>query len=294
MKLLQAFGWILAGASLLGAHEPRQSRRIMIAQYSGPGGNRILDVSAEGKLLWEHKPPSLCIMFLPIPKGHLVYAYGGKPTGVREVDRDQKVVWDFVSRSQQVLSCDRQADGTTLIGEQGPCQVVRVSPEGKVLGTVTLPTTEKDAHHQLRMFHPMPSGSILAAMEGEGAAREIDADGKVLWECAGVTNVFEAIRLPGGNTLVSCGTQKRVIEVSPKGAVVWELKAEDVPEINLTWVTSLQVLKNGNYLIGNFLRGQEGKGAHAFEVTREKKVVWTFADHDLVKTATMVRALEEE
>ena len=67
-----------------------------------------------------------------------------------------------------------------------------------------------------------------------------------------------------------------------------------VPEVHLTWVTSLQVLKNGNYLIGNFLRGQEGKGAHAFEVTREKKVVWTFADHGMVTLATMVRALEED
>ena len=63
--------------------------------------------------------------------------------------------------------------------------------------------------------------------------------------------------------------------------------------VNLTWVTSLQVLKNGNYLIGNFLRGQAGKGVYAFEVTREKKVVWTFADHELVKSATMVRALED-
>jgi hypothetical protein len=84
-----------------------------------------------------------------------------------------------------------------------------------------------------------------------------------------------------------------VIEVAPDGKVVWELTAKDVPEVNLTWVTSLQVLKNGNYLIGNFLHGQEGKGAHAFEVTREKKLVWTYADHAMMKWATMVRAIDE-
>ena len=39
--------------------------------------------------------------------------------------------------------------------------------------------------------------------------------------------------------------------------------------------------------------GQEGKGAHAFEVTRDKKVVWTFADHDLVKSLTTVRVLDD-
>jgi hypothetical protein len=45
--------------------------------------------------------------------------------------------------------------------------------------------------------------------------------------------------------------------------------------------------------VGNFLRGQEGKGAHAFEVTRAKKVVWTYADHSLVQSLTTVRALDD-
>ena len=67
-----------------------------------------------------------------------------------------------------------------------------------------------------------------------------------------------------------------------------------MPELNLTWITSLQVLRNGNFVIGNFLRGQEGNGAHAFEINRDKKVLWKFADHNMVKAATMVRVLEEE
>ena len=53
-------------------------------------------------------------------------------------------------------------------------------------------------------------------------------------------------------------------------------------------MSSLQVLKNGN-----FLRGQEGKGAHTFEVTRDKKVVWKWADHDMVMSLTTVRVLDD-
>ncbi len=64
--------------------------------------------------------------------------------------------------------------------------------------------------------------------------------------------------------------------------------------MNITWVSSIQQLKNGNLLIGNFLRGQEGKGAHAFEVTREKKVVWKWDDHRFVTSLTTVRSLAEE
>ena len=65
------------------------------------------------------------------------------------------------------------------------------------------------------------------------------------------------------------------------------------PELNVTWVSSVQRLKNGNLLVGNFLRGQEGKGAHAFEVTRDKRVVWKWADHGLISSLTTVRALGE-
>jgi len=70
--------------------------------------------------------------------------------------------------------------------------------------------------------------------------------------------------------------------------------AKDAPELNLTWIGSLQKLKNGNYVVSNFLRGQEGKGAHAFEVTRDKRVVWTFADHKLAKSITTIRILDDK
>src|ERR1043165_396578 len=291
MKLPQILCSILMSASLLSAGDAPRGRSIMVAQYQGPGGSRIIELSAEGKVVWEHKVPSLCVIFQPLPGGHVLYAYGGNPTGVREVDRDQKVVWDQVRACPQVLSCERLANGNTLIGEQGPCRAVELSPAGEVVSTVALPNREKAFHQQLRNLHRLPNGNVLAAIEAEGAAREVDPQGKVVWEFTGLANVFEALRLSNGNTLVACGTQKRVIEISPAGKVVWELRERDVPEVNLTWVTSLQVLKNGNYLIGNFLHGQEGRGAHAFEVTRDKKVVWTFADHALVKTATMGRAL---
>jgi hypothetical protein len=294
MRFLQACCGLLLSLSLLSAGEPRRGRAIMVAQYSGPGGNRILEVSADGKVVWEHKVPSLCVMFQVLPNRHVVYAYGGKPTGAREVDREGNVAWDQVRPCPQSLSCERLPDGNTLIAEQGPSQAVEVSPTGALVSTIALPTTEKPFHNQVRCIHRLPGGHVLAALEAEGAAREVDPQGKVVWEFKGLANVFEALRLPNGNTLIAGGTQKRVVEVSPEGKVLWELTDRDVPEVNLTWVTSLQVLKNGNYLIGNFLRGQEGKGAHAFEVTREKKVVWTFADHALVKTATMVRALDEE
>jgi Mal s 1 allergenic protein-like len=266
--------------------------RIMLAEY-GKGSNRLVELDANGKIVWEHKFPSIAVIFQVLPDGHVLYGYGGNPTGVAEIDRDQKVVWNYVSKCPQVLGCERLANGNTLVAEQGPCQAVEVDPKGKVVRVKKLTTSEKGYHLQVRNVHQLPGGNILAGHEGEGAVREVDADGKVVWEYTKVENAPEALRLESGNTLIACGTQKRIIEVDPKGKIVWEFGAKDAPELNLTWISSLQVLKNGNYVVGNFLRGQEGKGVHAFEVTHDKKVVWTFKDHELIKSLTTVRVLED-
>jgi outer membrane protein assembly factor BamB len=213
---------------------------------------------------------------------------------VTEIDRDKKVVWTYASKCPQVLGCERLAGGNTLVAEQGPCRAVEVDPAGKVVRATPLTTTEKGYHLQVRNAHKLANGNVLAAHEGEGAVREVTPEGKVVWEFAKVDNTGEALRLANGNTLVAGGTQKRVIEVTPAGKVVWEFGPTDAPDLNLTWVSSLQVLKNGNYVVGNFLRGQERKGAHAFEVTRDKKVVWTFADHKLARSVTTVRVLDDK
>lgn len=290
-RLLHPIGILLA-LTLLTAVASGEPRRLLLAEY-GSGPNRLLEIDATGKVVWEHKPPSIAVIFEVLPNGNVLYAYGGQPTGVREVTRKGEEVWNYVSKSPQVLGARRLANGNTLLGEQGPCQAVEVNPKGEVVHITPLTTSVIHPHLQVRNIHQLADGHILAAHEGEGAVREVDPSGKVVWEYTGVENAGDAQRLANGNTLISCGTQKRVIEVTPDRQIVWEFSAKDAPELNITWVSSLQQLKNGNLLIGNFLRGQEGKGAHAFEVTRDKKVVWKYDDHSIIKSLTTVRVLEE-
>jgi hypothetical protein len=255
----------------------------------------LVEVSPDGKMTWEHKFPSIAVCFRMGEGGNVLFANGGSPTGVQEVDPDHKVVFAYQSKCEQILCCDRLAGGNILLSEQGPCQAVEINRQGDVVSAVKLTTSEKAAHNQLRCANRLADGHILACHEVEGVVREYDRDGKVVWEYPGLANVFEALRLPSGNTLIGCGTQKRIIEVTPDKKIVWELNDSHAPELNLNWITSLQVLKNGNFVIANFLRGQEGKGVHAFEVTHDdaKKIVWKFADHNLVKSITMVRVLDD-
>ncbi|MBM3845343.1 MAG: hypothetical protein FJ405_03525 [Verrucomicrobia bacterium] len=267
-------------------------RRLLFTEY-GKGPNRFIELDGDGKVVWEFKPPSTTVIFQVLPNGNIVFGYGGKPTGVREITSRGETVFDYVSKSQQVFGCERLANGNTLVAEQEPCQALEVNPKGGIVHVTPLTTHVEGYHLQVRNVHKLANGNILAAHEGEGAVREVNPQGKVVWEYTGVTNTGEAQRLANGNTLICCGTQKRLIEVTPDKQIAWELKAEDAPELNITWVSSVQQLKNGNYLVGNFIRGQEGKGAHAFEVTRAKKIVWKWADHSLIKSLTTVRALGE-
>ena len=142
------------------------------------------------------------------------------------------------------------------------------------------------------MARKLANGHYLVCHEGDGAVREYDGDGKVVWiyklDLAGRprspghgteghgTEVFGAIRKPDGNTLIACGNGNRVIEVNPKGEIVWSIGHDELPGIRLAWVTTLQLLPNGNLIVGNTHAGPENP--QLFEVTRDKKVAWTFKD----------------
>ncbi|RLT19011.1 MAG: hypothetical protein DWI28_03515 [Planctomycetota bacterium] len=287
-----AIGGALAWSLVAQAADAPIKHRLLFTEY-GQGPNRFIELDKNGNQIWEFTPPSTTVIFQVLTNGNILFGYGGKPTGVREITSRGKTIFDYQSQSKQVFGTERLANGNTLVAEQGPPQAVEVDAKGKIVHITPLLTSQSEYHLQVRNIHKLANGNILAAHEGEGAVREVDPQGHLVWEFTGVTNAGDAQRLSNGNTLISCGTQKRVIEVTPDKKIVWEFGPNDAPELNLTWVSSLQQLKNGNLLIGNFLRGQEGHGAHAFEVSRKKKVVWKWTDHTFIKSLTTVRVLGE-
>ena len=269
--------------------------RLLIADYNPKNGHKLVEVSPEGKVLWEHKTPGLCVQFQILPNGHIVYGYGSKPspTGTREIDRDGKVIWNYTSSCPESVCFQRLENGHTLVAETDPCRVVDLDAAGKPVSTLPLKTSNKNYHSQIRRIQRLANGNTLAALSGEGFAREFKPDGSVAWEHGKHNWMFQALRLSSGNTLISCGTENRVEEVDPQGKVVWELKPTDVPEVGMVWTTSVEELPNGNLLIGNFLNGRKEPGAHCFEVTRAKKVVWQYRDAKLINGLCQVTIVKE-
>ena len=57
--------------------------------------------------------------------------------------------------------------------------------------------------------------------------------------------------------------------------VVWQIRQKDLEGIVFAWITTLEVLPNGNYVIGNCHAGP-GQPLLVELNPKNKKVVWTF------------------
>lgn len=202
--LLVLLAFALPFSTRSSAADKPVKHRILFTEY-GKGPNRFVKLDADGKVVWEFKPPSTTVIFQVLPNGNILFSYGGTPTGVREITSRGETVFDYVSESHQVFGCDRLTNGNTLVAEQEPCQAVEVNSKGEVVHVSPLTTNVEGFYLQVRNVHKLANGNILAAPEGEGAVREVDPDGKVVWEYTGVTNTGEAQRLANGNTLICCG-----------------------------------------------------------------------------------------
>jgi len=74
----------------------------------------------------------------------------------------------------------------------------------------------------------LPTGRYLVATMNNSLVREIDVQGKTLWQ-ASFPGVFRATRLPNGHTLVASMTTKKVAELDRNGQVRWEKTCEGRP-----------------------------------------------------------------
>lgn len=92
---------LLAFALPLGARSSAADKpvkhRILFTEY-GKGPNRFVELDADGKMVWEFKPPSTTVIFQVLPNGNILFGYGGTPTGVREITSRGEAVFDYVSK----------------------------------------------------------------------------------------------------------------------------------------------------------------------------------------------------
>lgn len=253
---------------------------------------KVLIVAADGKIEWEYQTTG-CNDLWVLPSGNLLFNTG---RGVKEVTRAKQVVFDYQSKSE-IYACQRLTNGNTFIGECNSGRLLEVERSGRIAKEVRLLPEGKDGGHlYMRNARRLATGHYLVTHYGEQVVREYDADGKVVREIPAAGGPHSAARLPNGNTVITCGDLPggaRVFEVDAAGRTVWQVQGDDLPGIRLKFVAGYHRLPNGNTVICNWLgHGQLGQAPHLVEITPDKRVAWTFSDHQTMKTISSVQVLD--
>jgi hypothetical protein len=251
-------------------------------------------ISDEGKMLWQY-PAENCNDLWVLPNGNLLFNTG---KGVKEVTRDKKVVFEYESKSE-IYACQRLDNGNTFVGECNSGQLLEINPAGQVVKRIKLlPDSVDGGHGFMRNARKLAGGNYLVAHYGLDKVCEYDPEGHLVQEIPVTGGPHSVIRLPNGNTLISCSDhngEPRIVETDKSGAIVWQITKNELPGIEFKFMTGMEILPNGNRVFTNWLgHNQFGKAPHAFEITPDKKVVWIYDDHSLLKTISNIQVLDKE
>ena len=301
MNRILAFAFMTTGAVVAFADSPTHS--FITADSSK---KRIAVIGEKGETLWETQIGPLHDLHV-LKNGNVLFQRNW--TQIVEVNpQNNETVWSYDAkkspgnegRKVEVHAFQRLANGNTMVVESGTSRILEVNADGKVTHTVALRVQTPHPHTDTRIVRKLPSGNYLVCHEADGLVREYTTEGETAWEYkiplfgktaakghgleAFGNKCFSAIRLANGNTLIATGNGHSVIEVTEEKKIAWQLHQNDLLNIQLAWVTTLQELPNGNIVIGNCHAGSNNP--QIIEVNREKEVVWTFHDFERFGNAT--------
>ncbi len=277
------------------AAEPVEQRSFLTADSSK---NIIAIVGEDGQLKWSHRIGPLHDLH-HLPNGNILFQTDW--TKLIEINpKTGETVWEYdagnnngnQNRKIEVHAFQRLASGLTMIAESGAARIIEVNTKGKLKFEMPLQIEQPIPHQDTRLVRKIANGNYLVCHENKGAVYEYSPEGKVVWRFdiplfgksrkaghgvnAYGNQCFAALRLKNGNTLISTGNGHRVIEVTPEKKIIWRLDQNELPGIQLAWVTTLQILPSGNIVLGNCHAGP--KNPQIIEINRKKEIIWKFHD----------------
>jgi len=278
--LMILFSFASLEASLAGPPDEKTKVGIVTLGYpialADSGKNLIHILDAKGNIVWQYpakRPRDVWVL----PNGHVLFTYG---TGVKEVARDKRVVWEYsFPETSEIHACQPLDDGSVMIAESGPMRILEIDRHGKTVKEVKLQSAEKHKHRQMRCVRKLPDGHYLVGQYFDGTIREYDESGKIVGEIRH-SDAHAGLRLPNGSTLCSFGDAHRLVEYDAQGKDVWSVEENDLPGCPLRFVGPAWRLANGNTIICNWAgHGYVGKQPQLVEITPEKKVVGRLFDY---------------
>ncbi len=266
-------------------------------RFAMQGNGKLAIVEKDGAVSWEMPWGGLHDLHR-LPNGNLLATRNNRELCEIEI-ASKRVVRTYDSgtangnqgRKVEVHAFQPLSNDRWMIAESGAVRVIEIDSDGKLLKQFPLKVDHPHPHRDTRLVRRLPNGNTLACHEGDGVVREYDGLGEVVWEFetplfgesprdghgpeAFGNQVFAAVRLANGNTLVATGNGHSILEVEPDRKIVWKVAQNDLPGITLAWVTTLEVLPNGNYVVGNCHAGPNNPLLIEIEPS-SRTVVWQY------------------
>ena len=113
-----------------------------------------------------------------------------------------------------------------------------------------------EGHAYMRNARKLENGNYLVAHYGLDKVSEYDPEGKIVREIPIKGGPHSLIRLPDGNTLIACSDhngEPRIVEVDTSDSVVWQITKNELPGIELKFMTGMEILPNGNLVFTNWV-----------------------------------------
>ncbi len=220
--------------------------------------------------------------------GNILFSYR---LGASIVTPQKKIVWDYrAAPNTEIHSAQPAGKNRVLLAQNGaPTKLILINTSsGNVEKELALPTPYPNkVHVQVRRAHLTKAGTFLVGLMEENRVAEFNMDGKEVWSYTTPDprnpvypiSAWDAVRLKNGNTLISGDEHGYVLEVDPRGEIVWQLGKNELPGYPLDVVQEVGRLANGNTVIANWVAGNVKPAnwpstIQIIEVTPDKKVVW--------------------
>jgi hypothetical protein len=207
---------------ITGLQQPRDAcvlpnGRVLVCEVQA---NQITERDLKGNTYWKH-PVNNPAYVERLPNGN---TFIGTHQRACEVTPAGKEVFAYEPENDFFIhSMHRKPNGNVVCLSMSG-QLREVDRAGRTVCTFQLD------HHNRNWcgVQGLPGQRYLAVDLNQGQVLELDAKGRMTWECK-VTGASYAVRRPTGNTLVCSFNGQRIVEVDRKGTIVWEKAVGSMP-----------------------------------------------------------------
>jgi hypothetical protein len=223
----------------------------------------------DGSLKWEFDADSVSDIHL-LQNGNILLTAGNT---VKEVDRSARTILKF-RNSGELSSCQPLSNGNTLVSDKKNSRLLVLDRRMKFVTEIPLKFKNKGLNC-IEKVRVGPKGTYFAALGADKIVGEYNEKGTLLRSIPFEREVYSVVPLNNGNVII--GGSGGIQIVDQNNNIIWSLKSNDIPKVNLQTVQDLIMLPNGNLVIVNKTeKSIITKGVKLFEVNRNKMLVQTF------------------